>query len=595
MLWLWSAGPHEARLPGGGKRPAAAQSMLDGRLVIRVSAGRCKFRTLVDTGAARTLLRQDAWEAYRREHGLPRYLGVAVQVRSLSGNLLPTVGTAQVMIEGKLISVIVVPTMQHDLLMGDDALRALCTKLDLAANTVTFADQSVPVLGLEVVGATHLALDHWRSEFPDVFGEPQPLGRHLDVEFHISVEDGVRPIRQRPYRAPLTKRTVIKEHIEDMLCQGIIQPSTSPWSSPVTIQPKKDGSTRFCVDYRALNSVTRKDAHPLPRIQDIFDSLSGASIFSVMDLKSGYFQVPVAPGSVPYTAFVTSDGLYEFLRMPFGAANTPAVFQRAMQAVLGPLLGECVLVFLDDIVIFSRTPEDHQSDVRAVLQALRHHGLTVKESKCTFSEPRIKLLGYVVSGEGISPDPDKTSALRDMPAPTNVHEVRCFLGMAGYYRQLIPMFSHHAAPLVHLTRKHSRFLWAPECQIAFNHLRDVLTSPSIMAHPRIEDPYKLYTDASLYAVGAILTQTDHDGIERPIQYVSKTLNQTQQKWSAIEQEAFAVVHALKVLRPYLYGAKFEIFTDHKPLKALFLGEVQNTKIQRWNSLIAEYGGANQVH
>ena len=203
--------------------------------------------------------------------------------------------------------------------------------------------------------------------------------------------------------------------------------------------------------------------------------------------------------------------------------------------------------------------EDHQNDVRAVLQALRHTGLTVKESKCTFSEPRIKLLGYVVSGEGISPDPDKTSALRDMPAPTNVREVRRFLGMAGYYRQLIPMFSHHAAPLVHLTRKHSRFHWTRECQIAFDHLRDVLTSPSIMAHPRIEDPYKLYTDASLYAVGAILTQTDHDGIERPIQYVSKTLSETQQRWSAIEREAFAVVHALKVLRPYLYGAKFEIF------------------------------------
>ena len=210
-----------------------------------MSAGRCEFRTLVDTGAARTLLRQDAWETYRREHGLPRYLGVAVQVRSLSGNLLPTIGTAQVLIEGKLISVIVVPTLQHDLLLGDDALRTLCAKLDLAANTVTFSDQGVPVLGLEVVGATTLALDYWKSEFPDVFGEPQPLGRHLDVEFHISVEGGVRPIRQRPYRAPLTKRAVIREHIEDMLRQGIIQPSTSPWSSPVTIQPKKDGSTRF--------------------------------------------------------------------------------------------------------------------------------------------------------------------------------------------------------------------------------------------------------------------------------------------------------------------------------------------------------------
>ena len=221
-----------------------------------------------------------------------------------------------------------------------------------------------------------------------------------------------------------------------MLEQGLIRPSSSPWASPVTLQPKKDGDLRFCVDYRTLNSATRKDAFPLPRIQDIFDSLVGTTVFSSIDLRSGYFQIPVAPESVPFTAFVTPTGLYEFLRMPFGVTNAPGFFQRAMHSVLGPLLGRCALVYLDDIVIYSRSPEEHENDVRAVLQALRDHGLTVKESKCTFSEPSIDLLGYVVSGSGISPDPEKTSALRDMPAPTNVREVRRFLGMAGYYRQL---------------------------------------------------------------------------------------------------------------------------------------------------------------
>ena len=554
--------------------------------------GVCRLRTLVDTGAARTLIRQDKWNEVQSRNGLPRYLGAAEHIRSLSGDLLPTVGVGQVMICNEPIPVIVVPTLQHELLLGDDALRLLRAKLDFTNNTVSIGERLAPILAVGVAGVAGMSaspVDHWRAEFPDVFGQPNPVGCKLDVEFTIELESGTRAIRQRPYRAPLNKRAVIERQVSEMLEQGLIRPSSSPWASPVTLQPKKDGDLRFCVDYRTLNSVTRKDAFPLPRIQDIFDSLVGTTVFSSIDLRSGYFQIPVAPESVPFTAFVTPTGLYEFLRMPFGVTNAPGFFQRAMHSVLGPLLGRCALVYLDDIVIYSRSPEEHVNDVRAVLQALRDHGLTVKESKCTFSEPSIDLLGYVVSGAGISPDPGKTSALRDMPAPTNVREVQRFLGMAGYYRQLIPMFSHHAAPLIHLTRKHSRFLWNEECQAAFDLLRSALTGDAVMAHPQVGVPYKLYTDASKYAVGAILTQLDKDGLERPIQYVSKTLNQVQQRWSAIEREAFAVVHALKALRPYLYGADFEIYTDHKPLKALFLGEVQNTKIQRWNSLIAEYG------
>ena len=576
--------------------------MVDGRLVVQLWAGKCKLHTLVDTGATRSLLREDKWHEYRHQHGLPHYLGVAEKIRSLSGDLLPTIGKAEIMLHHQPVPVIVVPSLQHDFLIGDDALRLLRATVDYRSNTLELGGEKVPVVGAEVASVTASAMDHWKSEFPEVFGAVNPRGCKVGVEFTIELEEGTRPIRQRPYRTPLTKRSVIEEQVADMLAQGIIRPSTSPWASPVTLQPKKDNTMRLCVDYRALNAVTKKDAYPLPRVQDIFDSLAGSQLFTCLDLRGAYHQVPVAAESVATTAFVTSRGLFEFLRMPYGVSNAPGFFQRAMHSILGPLLGQCVLVYLDDICVYSANAEDHERDVRAVFQTLKDHGLVVKESKCRFSEPSLKLLGYIVSGDGISPDPAKTSALRSMHAPTDVRGVRSFLGMAGYYRQLIPQFSHHAAPLVQLTRKHHRFHWTEDCQRAFDFLRNVLVSDVVMAHPRVGDPYKLYTDASEYAVGAILTQTDNDGLERPIQYVSKTLNLAQQRWSAIEREAFAVVHALKALRPYLYGAQFEIFTDHKPLKALFLGEVHNTKIQRWNSFIAEYGapinytkGSSNIH
>ena len=397
------------------------------------------------------------------------------------------------------------------------------------------------------------------------------------------------PIRQRAYRTPLAKREIVNREIDTMLRDKIIRPSSSPYASPITLVPKKDGTTRFCVDYRKLNQATIKDSHPLPLIQDIFDQLSGAKYFSTLDLKSGYWQIPVAKRDIKKTAFICHSGLYEFLRMPFGLANAPAIFQRTMERVLHGLIGKTCLVYLDDLVVFGTTPEDHLANLRLVFERLRKFNLTVKPSKCSFNKTEILLLGYVIDKNGIRSNPAKVAAIRDLPPPTKVSEVRTFLGMSGYYRNLVQNYAGIAQPLINLTKKNTKFIWSEECAKAFQKLKDILLSDVILTYPNTQKPYRLYTDASNYAIGSILVQLDDEGNEKVIQYLSHALDTTQQKWPVIEKEAYAIVYSLQKLRPYLWGADFQIFTDHKPLKALFSQQIVNSKIQRWAVQISEFG------
>ena len=397
------------------------------------------------------------------------------------------------------------------------------------------------------------------------------------------------PICQRAYRTPLLKRQAISKAVDEMLAQGIIQPSCSPWASPVTLVPKPDGSIRFCVDYRKLNQITRKDRYPLPQVADIHDGMQGSAIFSTLDLKSGFHQIKVNPSDCEKTAFICHRGLFEFVRMPFGLANGPSHFQRVMDFAFRDLLGVCVMIYIDDIVIYSKNLEEHISHLEVVFSRLAEYGLQVKPEKCKFALSEIKLLGFVLDKKGIKANPEKTAAIFNMPPPKTVKQVRSFLGMAGYYRQCIPGYAKLAQPLTELTKKRQRFRWSDQCQTAFDSLKTALVSDSVVRYPRIDLPYKLYTDASDLCVGAILCQTHEDGVEYVVQYVSHQLSVTQRRWATIEKEAYAVVYALQKLRPYLYGAEFVVYTDHKPLLCLFSKSMTNTKIQRWAILLAEYG------
>ena len=522
-------------------------------------------------------------------------------VCGLGRNRLDVIGETEVVVDNAgPIKVLVTRNLPHALLLGSDSLARGKGVINYEENKMTWYGQEYPLLeypdhapqinDLYVAETTGQAdIDEVIQRYQNVFSTPDdPLGFCDLISMKINTGNA-RPIYQRPYRTPLAKRKIVEDQIKQMLQAGVIEPSTSPWASPITLAPKPEGQTRFCCDYRKLNAVTVRDSYPLPLISDIFDQLGGATVFSTLDLKSGYWQIPVAPEDRPKTSFCSHLGLYQYRRVPFGLCNAPSLFQRVMDSVLQDLIGKVCYVYIDDVVVYSKNREEHAKHVEMILQRLQEHGLKVNKKKCQFGCSEVALLGYIISADGISTHPDKTKDITNMDAPRSVKEVRSFLGMTGYYRQAIPSYAAISALLTALTKKHVRWHWTEEHEQAFRALQELLVSSHVLAYPRTDKPYKLYTDASKFAVGGILVQDDENGVEKVVQYVSHQLSTAQQKWCAMEREAYAIIYCLHKLRPYLWGARFEILTDHKPLRAMFQNELANSKVQRWAMLIQEYG------
>ena len=318
----------------------------------------------------------------------------------------------------------------------------------------------------------HQQLEALLREYADVFAlDSSELGS-TDVVTHTINTADHPPIHQQAGRMPFALRDQIDEMVQGMLAQGVIESSQSPWASPVVLVKKKDGSHRFCVDYRRLNSITKMDVFPLPRIDDTLDLLSRAKFFTTLDLMSGYWQVKMHPESKEKTAFTTWSGLYQFVVMPFGLCNAPATFQRLMETVLTGLTRDSCMVYLDDILVIGATFQDHLENLRKVFARLRVAGLCLKPQKCSFVKREVAYLGYVVSSDGISPDSAKVDAVRKFPQPSSLKTLRSFLGLASYYRRFIPQFSVVASPLHALTRKNAAYVWDPVCQKALNVLRN---------------------------------------------------------------------------------------------------------------------------
>ena len=514
-------------------------------------------------------------------------------LEGLAGEQIKTRGVIEIHVDGiGIVQFVVVDNCNHEVILGWDQLYRYGWSLvqngqsvDVKWGTVHFKAGQVGKSEICVLGESKFKAIV--EKYSDVFGKSDVLPAAKLEPFSMKTHGP--PIAQRPYRTALARREIVDKEIDKMLALKVIRPSRSSWASPITLVPKKDGSIRFCIDYRACNAVTERDQSPLPLIQDIFDQLQGAKWFSTLDLRSGYWQMPVAEDTIPKTAFTCHRGLFEWVRMPFGLANAPAAYQRAISKVLSPFIGKFVSVFIDDICIYSKTEKEHAEHLEAVFEKLREHNITVKREKCDFGKHEVELLGYRVSEEGIRAQPKKTEAIYNMPAPANVSNVRTFCGMTSYYRQLIPGYARIAEPLHNLTKKGVPWKWGTREQHAFQSLKDAITSDRVMVHPQIGKPYILYTDASNFCVGAVLCQEDEEGIERPIQYVSAQLSPAQKKWCTIEKEAFAVIFALKRLRAYLLGSQVTLYTDHKPLLSLFTKDLDNTKIQRWAVMIAEYG------
>ena len=425
------------------------------------------------------------------------------------------------------------------------------------------------------------------NEYSDIISTSEyDLGKTGVVKHEINTGTN------KPFRQPLRPQArchlpVIDRLINDMQQQGIIEPCRSEWASNIVLVKKKDGSVRFCVDYRKLNELTTKDSYPLPRINDCLDRLAGSVWYSTFDLRSGFHQVEVNDKDRDKTAFVCHRGAFRFPRMPFGLCNAPATFQRLMDLVMMGLNFEICLIYLDDIIVFSNDLPTHLERLKKLFERLREANLKIKPSKCHLLQKKVTFLGFTVSSSGVGTDPEKVAAVKNWPVPCNLRQSRAFVGLCQYYRRFVPKFSEIAAPLHALTKKNAKFVWTSQCQVAFVKLKEALVGASVLALPTEEGHFILDCDASDSAIGAVLSQVQA-GVERPICYASQLYNKHEQNYNVTRKELLAVVTFVKKFRQYLLGQPFQIRTDHAALQWLKKTPEPIGQQARWLEILEEY-------
>lgn len=413
------------------------------------------------------------------------------------------------------------------------------------------------------------------EEFTDVFTAPTSLPPHRKEDHMIPIMEGCKPVHSNPYKCPYLQRVEIEKMVREMLDNGIIRHSQSPYASPVLLVKKRDNTWRFCVDYRALNAITIKNRFPIPLIEELMDELFGSKLFSKLDLRSGYHQIRVQEKDIHKTAFKTQLGHFEFIVMPFGLTNAPATFQGVMNEFFHDFIGQFVCVFFDDILIYSKDLDSHLLHLRLVLQRLRENHLSVKQSKCAFCQTNIEYLGHIISGQGVSADPSKISAMTDWPTPTNFKSLRGFLGLTGYYRRFVRFYGTLSKPLTNLLKK-GAFQWTPEADNAFSILKQAMCSTPVLALPDFTKTFIVETDACKSGVGAELMQEG-----RPIAFFSKAISQRDLGLSTYEKELLAVVMSVQKWRGYLLGKQFIIRTDQQALKHLLTQKITTLVQQKW--------------
>jgi len=431
--------------------------------------------------------------------------------------------------------------------------------------------------------------DCFRSELPNSLPPKRVFQHEIDT-------GAAKPVNVNAYPLSYTQMEEQTRQIQELLEKGLIRTSSSPWGFPVLFVKKPEGKWRMCIDYRGLNALTERNTYPLPRIQDCLDRISSASRVSKLDLLSGFYQVRIEDASIPKTAFNTRHGKYEFLVMPFGLTNAPATFQALMNSVLQPYLDEFVVVYLDDIVIFSNSDEDHAKHLALVLDRLREHHLFAKPAKCVIGARTIEFCGHVVGGGELRTARSKTQLIESWPTPTNAHEVRQFLGLASYYRRFVRDFATLAAPLSELLKekdealrkkKNRPIVWTARCQLSFETLKKALSNEPVLAQPRPRDPFVIETDASEWAIGCCLLQADSNGVLHPVAFDGRKLQGAELNYHVQEKELLAIKHALRTWSYYIdNGHRTKVLTDHESLKYLTTTKAPSKRLAHWQ---AEFG------
>src|SRR6202158_5841600 len=427
------------------------------------------------------------------------------------------------------------------------------------------------------------------NEFKEVFPEELPSGLppSRDIDHRIELVPGQQPPSRPTYRMSQPEMDELKKQLTELMDKGYIQESKSPYGAPVLFVKKKDGSMRMCVDYRALNKITIKNKYPLPRIDELLDRLLGTKYFSKIDLRSGYHQVRIANEDIHKTAFSTRYGHYEYLVMPFGLTNAPATFMNLMQSVFSKYLDESVIIFLDDILVYSKSHDEHLKHLECVLQTLRQHKLYAKKSKCEFSQNEISFLGHVINSDGIKMEPSKVDAVVKWPQPKNIHDIRSFLGLAGYYRRFVKDFSKLASPLTNPLHANVPFKWTEKQEAAFTELKQAVSTAPVLIVLDPNQPYVVVTDASGFAIGAALCQ-DHGNGQQPCAYISRKMNNHEVNYPVHEQELLAIIHALREWRHYLHGNQFTVVTDHRSLQYLQTQPHLSARHVRWSEFLQQF-------
>ena len=572
---------------------------------LRIRIGEQHFTTLLDSGSTHNFISMQA--AHRAGLCVATSQGAHVVVangdhvacRGLARDVPIRIGE-----ERFVINCFSIPLDCYDMVLGISWLRTLGPILwDFDALSLSFthrgrrvlwrglgsprSDSSPPRrvhagLLLPPTEAEPVLLERLLEDYADVFAAPTGLPPARPCDHRIHLRAATEPIAVRPYRYPQMQKDELERQCDDMLKQGIIRPSMSPFSAPVLLVRKHDGSWRFCVDYRALNAATVKDKFPIPVVEELLDELQGARIFSKLDLRSGYHQVRVHPEDVAKTAFRTHHGHFEFLVMSFGLSNAPSTFQALMNFVLKPFLRRCVLVFFDDILIFSASWTEHLQQLRAVLDVLHEHRLHLKRSKCSFAAPSVQYLGHVISHAGVAMDETKVAAVQSWPQPRSARGLRGFLGLAGYYCRFIKDYNTIAAPLIALLRKDA-FQWTDEAAATLAALKRALASAPVLHLPDFAKEFFIDCDASGSGFGAVL----HQGAG-PIAFFSRPFAARHLKVAAYERELIGLVQAVRHWRPYVWGRPFVVRTDHYALKFMLDQRLSTIPQHHWVSKLFGY-------